>query len=410
MSTEVKAYKVINSLLDEASFVEIGTLSKASNVITGYGTVDSRLVYVISQCGTVNLLHAKKIVSTYKMALRMGAPVVIFLNSLGMSLEEGSEILEAYGEIFEISTQASGVIPQIAVIDGDCLGTAVYIASVCDFIFMNNKAHIMLSSPNTLKGVEGRLATPDSFGSAESLMKENGLISFSYCNVSTGISELREFLSFLPSNYLDVAPDSPADDLNRLIGNIHKDSPARDILATIVDQNIFFELRKEFAKDVITGFGKMGGQSVGFLFSEGALSTQGIKKMISLIEFCDAYHIPIVLFDRTQGYERIVKQQMDMIGYGSKLVKAFATATVPKICITTGEVLASISLLLNSKAIGADVHYIWNDADILLIKKMSVKNHLLERGIIDDILEIPETRKMIIASLQMLSSKHKKRI
>ena len=330
-TSQTSAGKRIDLLLDDNSFVEIGKLVTARNtdfnmtamdtpsdgVITGYGTIDGSLVYVYSQdstvmSGSMGEMHAKKIVNIYDMALKMGAPVIGFIDCAGLRLQEATDALNAFGEIYAKQAEASGVIPQITAIMGTCGGGMAVMSSLSDFTFMESKnAKLFVNSPNTLEGNK-----TDNTASANFQAEETAVVDFTGDEASV-IAEIRNLVSVLPSNNEDEALCECADDLNRVCAGIEGGmaDPAY-VLSMISDSNLFVEVKKAYAKEMVTGFIKLNGATVGVvanraeLFENGksvakydnVLTAEGCEKAAEMINFCDAFEIPVLSLTNVKGF------------------------------------------------------------------------------------------------------------
>lgn len=461
MSTTAKtsASKRIEDLLDDNSFVEIGNLVTARNtdfnmtamdtpadgVITGYGTVNGSLVYVYSQDATVmngsmGEMHAKKIVNIYNMALKMGAPVVGFVDCAGLRLQEATDALNAFGMIYAKQVEASGVIPQITAIMGTCGGGMAVMSSLSDFTFMESKnGKLFVNSPNTLDGNKSE----DTAG-ADFQSNETALVDFTGDEASI-ITEIRNLVSVLPSNNEDESLCECTDDLNRLCTDVNNGAadPAY-VFETVSDDGLFIEVKKNYAKEMVTGFIKLNGATIGVvanrteLFDNGesvekfdeVLTAEGCEKAAEMINFCDAFEIPVLSLTNVKGFLTTKESEKKMAKAAAKLTYAFANADVPKVNLITGEAYGSAYTVMNSKAIGADVTYAWPDTTIgmmdaslaakiiyekqpeLIAEKTAEYGRLqasaesaAKRGYVDSIIDPADTRKYLISAFEMLYSK-----
>ena len=461
MSTTAKtsACKRIEDLLDDNSFVEIGNLVTARNtdfnmtamdtpadgVITGYGTVNGSLVYVYSQDATVmngsmGEMHAKKIVNIYNMALKMGAPVVGFVDCAGLRLQEATDALNAFGMIYAKQVEASGVIPQITAIMGTCGGGMAVMSSLSDFTFMESKnGKLFVNSPNTLDGNKSE----DTAG-ADFQSNETALVDFTGDEASI-ITEIRNLVSVLPSNNEDESLCECTDDLNRLCTDVNNGAadPAY-VFETVSDDGLFIEVKKNYAKEMVTGFIKLNGATIGVvanrteLFDNGesvekfdeVLTAEGCEKAAEMINFCDAFEIPVLSLTNVKGFLTTKESEKKMAKAAAKLTYAFANADVPKVNLITGEAYGSAYTVMNSKAIGADVTYAWPDTTIgmmdaslaakiiyekqpeLIAEKTAEYGRLqasaesaAKRGYVDSIIDPADTRKDLISAFEMLYSK-----
>ena len=458
-TSQTSAGKRIDLLLDDNSFVEIGKLVTARNtdfnmtamdtpsdgVITGYGTIDGSLVYVYSQDSTVmggsmGEMHAKKIVNIYDMALKMGAPVIGFIDCAGLRLQEATDALNAFGEIYAVQAQASGVIPQITAIMGTCGGGMAVMSSLSDFTFMESKnAKLFVNSPNTLEGNKTENTAMADFQSAET-----AVVDFTGDEASI-ITEIRNLVSVLPANNDDEALCECADDLNRVCAGIEGGmaDPAY-VLSLISDSNVFVEVKKAYAKEMVTGFIKLNGATIGVvanraeLFDNGksvakfdnVLTAEGCEKAAEMINFCDAFEIPVLSLTNVKGFLTTKESEKAIAKAAAKLTYTFASADVPKVNLITGEAYGSAYVVMNSKSIGADVTYAWPNttvgmmdaklaAKIMYEKQPELINEKADeystlqnsavsaakRGYVDAIIEPADTRKYLISAFEMLYSK-----
>lgn len=458
-TAQTSAMKRIEALFDDNSFVEVGGLVTARNtdfnmtsvdtpadgVVTGYGTINGSLVYVYSQDatvlnGSIGEMHAKKIVNIYEMALKMGAPVVGLADCAGLRLQEATDALNAFGEIYLKQVEASGVIPQITAILGACGGGFAVASALTDFTFMEEKsAKLFVNSPNALDGNKNNNTAGAVFQSEMA-----GLVDYTGDEASV-IEKIRELLSVLPSNSEDEVISECTDDLNRVCEGLAdgKSDPAY-VLSTVSDNNFFFEAKKNYAKEMVTGFIKLNGTTVGAvanrtaLFEDGksveefdnVLTPEGCEKAADFIKFCDAFSIPVLSLTDVKGYLATVDAEKSMAKAAAKLTCAFAGATVPKVNIITGEAYGSAYVTMNAKSIGADVTYAWPDTAVgmmdaalaakiiyadkpeLIAEKTDEYRTLQDsvmsaakRGYIDTVIAPEDTRKYIISAFEMLYSK-----
>lgn len=454
----------ISSLLDEASFVEVGAYVTARNtdfnmqendtpkdgVITGYGVINGKLVYVYSQDATVlggaiGEMHAKKIAKIYDMAMKVGAPVVGLIDCAGLRLQEATDALNAFGEVYLKQTLASGVIPQITAIFGTCGGGAALIPTLTDFTFMTAEGgKLFVNSPNALDGnYQAKLDT----ASAAYLSENSSLVDGVFEDDATTLANIRSLVDMLPDNNMEDAESDCTDDLNRIIPNLDgfaKD--ARAVLQNIADNNVFVEVKKDYAKDMVLGLIKLNGATVGCVANQAAdggelLSTSGAYIAADFVKFCDAFNIPVLTLVNAKGFVATVSNERTIADAAAKLTYAFADATVPKVTVVMGDAFGTAYTIMNSKAIGADMVYAWPCAKIgtmdpeMAVKIMyekeiaeaadkvafiaEKKNAYTElqssalaaakRGYIDDIIEPDATRKRVIAAFDMLSTKNEER-
>lgn len=456
MSTTAQtlAGKRIESLLDENSFVEIGGMVTARStdfnmqqketpsdgVITGYGVIDGNLVYVYSQDasvlnGTLGEMHAKKITKLYDMACKMGAPVIGLIDCAGVRLEEATDALNGFGEIYLKQTLASGVVPQIAAVFGTCGGGLAVVPGLADFTFMEEKkAKLFVNSPNAIEGNE---ISKCNSASAAFQAEEAGTVDV--VGDEAGIlSQIRELITMLPANNEDDASyEECMDDLNRIcedLGNVEYSAPY--ILSSISDGNVFFETKKDYAKDMVTGLIKLNGMTVGAVANNDTeLTARGAQKAADFISFCDAFNIPVLSVTNVKGYKANMCTERNIARAMAKLTYAFANATVPKVNVIAGAAYGSAYVSMNSKGIGADMVYAWTgseigmmdaklaakimyaDADAAVQKEKAAQYAALQsspeaaakRGYVDSIIEPKDTRKYVIGAFEMLFTKREDR-
>uniref|UniRef100_UPI004056090E acyl-CoA carboxylase subunit beta n=1 Tax=Acetatifactor sp. TaxID=1872090 RepID=UPI004056090E len=467
MSTTSKASERIAALLDDNSFVEIGGLVTAratdfnmkptetpsDGVITGYGVIDGNLVYVYSQDasvmnGTVGEMHAKKIANLYDLAMKTGAPVIGLLDSAGLRLQEATDALAAFGNIYLKQTFASGVIPQITAIFGTCGGGLGLFPTMTDFTFMEEKnAKLFVNAPNALAGNE--ISRCDS-SSAAFQAQESGIVDV-VADEATVLTKIRELVGFLPANNEEDAIDECTDDLNRvnpeIAGCVGDTSIAASILA---DDNNFFEVKAGYAKNMVTGFIKLDGQTVGVVANrseicdeegkvvekfDAVLTKKGCEKATDFVNFCDAFNIPVLTLTNVTGYEATLCSEKGIAKAAAKLTYAFADATVPKVNVIIGKAYGTAYVAMNSKAIGADITMAWPDAQIgTMDSKLAAKimydgqgadvinekaaeyealqtsaMSAAKRGYVDHIVDAADTRKYVIGAFEMLYTKNEDR-
>ncbi len=467
-TTSSLASKRIESLLDENSFVEIGALVMARStdfnlkqtetpsdgVVTGYGVINDNLVYVYSQDvsvlnGSVGEMHAKKITNLYNLAMKTGAPVIGLIDSAGLRLQEATDALNAFGEIYLKQTLASGVIPQITAIFGSCGGGLALIPTLTDFTFMEkSKAKLFVNSPNALDG--NNISKCDS-STADFQSKESGIVDV-VADEDTIFAKIRQLVSMLPGNNEDDASyEDCTDDLNRVCDDLENCVGDTTIaLSTIADNRVFFELKEDYAKDMVTGFIKLNGMTVGCVANrtevysaegevtdkyDAVLSANGCEKAADFINFCDAFDIPVLSLTNIKGYEATMCGEKRIAKAVAKLTYAFANATVPKVNVVIGKAYGSAYVAMNSKAIGADVTIAWPSAEIgsmdanlaakimyegqgaEVIKEKAAEYAALQtsaagaakRGYVDQIIEAADTRKYVIGAFEMLFTKREDR-
>ena len=464
----------IYQILDDNSFVEIGALVKARStdfnlqqtdtpadgVITGYGVIDGNLVYIYSQDaavlnGSIGEMHAKKITKLYDLALKVGAPVIGLIDCAGLRLQESTDALNSFGEIYMKQSLASGVIPQITAIYGNCGGGLAIFPTLTDFTFMEEKnAKLFVNSPNALDhNDDSRLDT----ATAKFQSEETGLVDFAgdEASIADGI---RHLITMLPSNNEDDASyEECTDDLNRVCADIVRATGDTSIaLSDISDDNIFFEMKADYAKSMVTGFIRLNGMTVGAVAnrseiysSDGQLAEQfspvitakGAEKAAAFISVCDSFAIPVLTLTNARGFEATVESEKNISRAAGRLIYAFANATVPKVNVITGDAFGSAYVAMNSKSIGADMVFAWTKATVgmmdstmaakimyaeeitgsedagRLIAEKAAEYETLQsgiasaagRGYVDTIIEPEDTRKYVIAAFEMLFTKREDR-
>lgn len=468
MSNTSQASQRITALLDGNSFVEIGakvtaratdfnlkqTETPSDGVITGYGLIDGNLVYVYSQDasvlgGSIGEMHAKKIVNLYNLAMKTGAPVIGLIDSAGFRLQEATDALNAFGEIYLKQSLASGVIPQITAIFGNCGGGLALIPTLTDFTFMEaDKAKLFVNSPNALVGnYTGKCDT-----SAAAFQSEEAGIVDMVGDEAQILSGIRELVCMLPANNEDNdAYEECTDDLNRVNEELSACVGDTSVaLSLIADDQRFFEVKSSWAKDMVTGFLRLNGMTVGavanrseVLDEEGkaaekfdaALSVRGCEKAADFVNFCDAFGIPVLSLTNVTGFAATKCSEKRIAKAAAKLTYAFANATVPKVNVVIGKAYGSAYNVMNSKAVGADITYAWPDAKIgTMDAKLAAKiicdgkdstaidacakeyeagqtsaESAARRGYVDQIIEASETRKYVIGAFEMLFTKREDR-
>ena len=469
MSTTSKASQRIAALLDDNSFVEIGGLVTAratdfnlkpnetpsDGCITGYGVINGNLVYVYSQDasvlnGTIGEMHAKKITNLYDLAMKTGAPVIGLIESAGLRLQEATDALAAFGEIYLKQTMASGVIPQITAVFGTCGGGLGLFPTMTDFTFMEEKnAKLFVNAPNAL---DGNVITKCDSSSAKFQAEESGIVDV-VADGATILEKVRELVSFLPANNEDDASflEDCTDDLNRvnpeIAGCVGDTSVALSILA---DDNNFFEVKSGYAKNMVTGFLRLDGVTVGAVANrseicdeegkvaeklDAVLTAEGCEKAAEFVNFCDAFGIPVLTLTNVKGYEATLASEKAIAKAAAKLTYAFANATVPKVNVVIGKALGTAYVVMNSKAIGADITMAWPDAQIgAMDGKLAAKimydgqgadvinekaaeyealtlnvTSAAKRGYVDQIVNAADTRKYVIGAFEMLFTKSEDR-
>lgn len=467
-ATENSASRRIATLLDEGSFVEIGgavtarsttfnlqeKAAPSDGVITGYGVIDGNLVYVYSQDadvlgGALGEMHAKKIARIYDMAMKMGAPVIGLIDCAGLRLQEATDALEAFGSLYHKQALASGVIPQVTAIFGMCGGGLAVVPGLTDFTFMEAKdGKLFVNSPNALEGNE---ISKCNTASAEYQSKTAGLVDGIGAEAEI-LGQIRDLVCMLPANNEnDMSYEECTDDLNRICADIANASEDTAIaLAQIADNQILVETKKDYAKEMVTGFIRLNGMTVGVVANrskvynaeaeveaefDSVLTVDGCKKATDFVNFCDAFSIPVLTLTNVTGFAATVESEKNMASAVAKLTYAFANATVPKVNVIVGKAFGSAYVSMNSKSIGADLVYAWPTAEIGMMdaklaaqimyadadaetlnekaaeykELQSSPNSAAARGYVDAIIEPADTRKYVIGAFEMLFTKREDR-
>ena len=471
---KLTARERIELLFDESTFEEVDAFSVAApaggdfgrivnapgdGVITGYGKVSGRLAFAFAQDftvmgGSLGSVHAAKIAKIQDMAFKMGAPIIGLIDSGGARIQEGVSSLAGYAAIFNRNVKSSGVIPQVSVILGPAAGGAVYSPSLTDFVFMTNKtSHMFVTGPNVVKEVLNEDVSFDDLGGAMVHMKKSGVAHFVYEDEENTLRGVKKLLSYLPSNNLENPPyvecfetESRMDERLREIvpDDPNKPYDIKDIIYLIIDKNSFFEISEYFAQNLVIGFGRLCGKTVGILANQpkvlaGTLDINSSVKGARFIRFCDAFNIPIITLEDVPGFLPGVDQEHSgIIRHGAKLLYAYAEATVPRITVILRKSYGGAYCVMNSKNLGGDFNFAWPTAEIavmgpegavsILYRKelleseepAKLKKELTtryreeianpyvadEKGYIDEVIDPSETRKKLIAAFSALESKH----
>jgi acetyl-CoA carboxylase carboxyltransferase component len=473
---KLTARERLEKLFDQDTFVEIDAFVETraidfdmqkkkvpgDGVVTGYGTIEGRPVFVSSQDftvigGSLGEAHARKITKVMDMAMKVGAPFISINDSGGARIEEGIDALSGYGDIFFRNTLASGVIPQISVIMGPCAGGAVYSPAITDFVFMVDKtSYMFITGPQVIKSVTGEDVTFETLGGAEVHNAKSGVAHFMSANEEECLREIRRLISFLPDNNLTDPEIRPVnDDLNRIEeglldlipDNSNKPYDIKEIITRVVDNGDFMEIQKHFAQNIIVGFGRMNGKTVGIVANQpqvmaGVLDVNSADKAARFIRFCDSFNIPLVTFTDTAGYLPGTGQEHSgVIRHGAKLLYAFSEATVPKINVIVRKAYGGAYIAMNSKHLGADIVFAWPSAEIAVMGPDGAANIIFRkeiaaaddaiaareqkieeyrskfsnpyiaaaRGYVDDVIDPATTRGRIINALEMLAGKRENR-
>ena len=459
-------------LLDEGSFDEIDTfvLHRSTNfgidktkflgdgVVTGSGTIDGRLVYVFAQDftvfgGALSEMLASKICKVMELAMKMGAPVIGLNDSGGARIQEGINALSGYGDIFQNNILASGVIPQISAIFGPCAGGAVYSPALTDFNIMSKgTSYMFLTGPKVVKTVTGEDVTQEQLGGASVHASKSGVAHFAVDNEEEGIRLIRHLLSFIPQNNMEDAPCvEPTDVVDRVddvLNTIIPDQPNKgynmyDVIGTIVDNGEFLEVHRDWAKNIIIGFARFNGQSVGIVANQpmvmaGALDSNASRKAARFVRFCDAFNIPLVTLVDVPGFLPGTGQEYNgVIVHGAKLLYAYGEATVPKITVTLRKAYGGAYIVMSSKHLRSDINLAWPSAEIAVMgptgavevifakevaaaedpaqaaaekeeeyrKAFANPYNAASYGYMDDVIEPRNTRFRIIRALEQLRTK-----
>ncbi|MBZ2176058.1 methylmalonyl-CoA carboxyltransferase [Schnuerera sp. xch1] len=469
---KLTARERINLLLDEGSFMEIdafikhrctnfgmeNTKAEGDGVVTGYGTVDGRLVFVYAQDftvlgGSLGEMHANKICKVQEMALKMGAPIVGINDSGGARIQEGVDALSGYGKIFYRNTKASGVIPQITAIMGPCAGGAVYSPALTDFIFMvDGTSRMFITGPQVIKTVTGEDVSQEELGGAKTHNNISGVAHFRDNTEEECIERIKVLLSYLPSNNLETAPVYESkDDINRVEEKLNEIVPAnpnkpydmKDIINLLADDGEFFEIQQYYAQNIITGYIRLNGKTVGVVANQpkvlaGCLDINASDKAGRFIRTCDAFNIPLLNLVDVPGFLPGTNQEYGgIIRHGAKMLYAYSEATVPKVTLIIRKAYGGAYIAMCNKELGADQVYAWPNAEIAVMGPDGAANIIFKndikdsddpietrkekieeyrntvanpyiaagRGYVDDVIVPSITRPRIISAFDMLESK-----
>ncbi|GLR78196.1 acyl-CoA carboxylase subunit beta (plasmid) [Azospirillum oryzae] len=465
---KLTARERIDLFLDEGSFEEFDMFVEhrcidfgmenqkvpGDGVVTGHGTVNGRLVFVFSQDftvfgGALSEAHAEKICKIMDQALKVGAPVIGLNDSGGARIQEGVASLGGYAEVFQRNVDASGVIPQISLIMGPCAGGAVYSPAMTDFIFMvKDSSYMFVTGPDVVKTVTHEVVTAEELGGAVTHSTKSGVADLAFENDVEALLQLRRFVDFLPSSNREKAPVRPcADPLDRedfsldtlVPENPNKPYDMKELILKIVDEGDFFELQPEYAKNILIGFARMNGSTVGIVANQpmvlaGCLDIDSSKKAARFVRFCDAFEIPILTLVDVPGFMPGTSQEYGgIIKHGAKLLYAYAEATVPKVTVITRKAYGGAYDVMSSKHLRGDVNYAWPSAEIAVMgakgaveiifrsdigdaEKIEARTEeykqkfanpfvAASRGYIDDVIMPHGTRRRITKALSMLKNK-----
>jgi propionyl-CoA carboxylase beta chain len=468
---KLTARERLDILLDEGSFQEIGAFVThrssdfgmdkqkllGDGVVTGYGTINGKLVYVFSQDftvfgGSLSETHAEKICKIMDMALKNGAPLIGLNDSGGARIQEGVVSLGGYADIFYRNVQASGVIPQISAIMGPCAGGAVYSPALTDFITMvENTSYMFVTGPNVVKTVTNEDVSSEDLGGASVHGTKSGVAHFTEPNEVVCLKNIRQLLSYMPSNCEENAPSlhyQKGNELREALSSIIPENPnqpydIKDVIQQVADEGSFFEVHKNFAENIVVGFARLAGRSIGIVANQpanlaGVLDVNSSQKGGRFVRFCDAFNIPLLVFEDVPGFLPGTDQEWNaIITNGAKLLYAFSEATVPRITVITRKAYGGAYDVMNSKHIGADLNFAWPTAEIAVMgakgaaeiifkreidsaenKELAWKEkekeysdlfanpyRAAERGFIDEVILPEETRDRLIKAFKMLENK-----
>ena len=469
---KLTARERIELLVDENSFEEFDTfvthrstdfgLDKqrflGDGVVTGCGKINGRPVFIFSQdftvfCGSLSEAHAEKIVKIMEMAMKVGAPVIGLNDSGGARIQEGVVSLGGYADIFLLNTLASGVVPQISVILGPCAGGAVYSPAITDFVFMTKGiSYMFVTGPNVVKTVTHEQVSSEELGGANVHAGKSGVAHFACENEAEAIAKVRRLVEYIPQNNVDDPPfvptNDPSDREEPKLNHIVPDNPnhpydIKEVIELVVDLGTFFEVHEDFAQNIVVGFARLGGRSIGIVANQpavlaGVLDINSSIKGARFIRFCDAFNIPILTFEDVPGFLPGVEQEHGgIIRNGAKLLYAYCEATVPKVTVITRKAYGGAYDVMNSKHVRGDMNYAWPTAEIAvmgpkgaveIIFKKDIESSAdpeaelqkktdeyrekfanpfiaAARGYVDDVIEPKTTRPRLIRAFEMLESK-----
>lgn len=468
---KLSARERIHFLLDEGSFEEIGALvvHRSSDfgmaeqqflgdgVVTGYGTVNGRLIYVFAQDftvfgGSLSETHAEKICKVMDLALKNGAPLIGLNDSGGARIQEGVNSLGGYADIFYRNVQASGVIPQISAIMGPCAGGAVYSPAMTDFILMvEGSSYMFVTGPNVVKTVTNEEVSSEELGGASTHAAKSGVTHLVAANDVDCIDKIKRLLSYMPQNCADKAPNLPytpndeyRDALSALIpSNANQPYDMREVIAGIADDDSFFEIHENYAENMVVGFARLAGRSIGIVANQpmnlaGVLDVNSSKKAARFVRFCDCFNIPLLVLVDVPGFLPGTDQEWNgIITNGAKLLYAFSEATVPRVTLITRKAYGGAYDVMNSKHIGADMNFAWPCAEIAVmgakgaseiifkkeidaaadpVAKLAEKEReyaetfanpyrAAARGFVDEVIDPRESRRKLIKAFAMLEHK-----
>jgi propionyl-CoA carboxylase beta chain len=468
---KLTARERLHFLLDEGTFEEIGMLVRhrshdfgmesqrplGDGVVTGYGKIDGRLVYVFSQDftvfgGSLSETHAEKICKVMDLAMKNGAPVIGLNDSGGARIQEGVNSLGGYADIFYRNTLASGVVPQLSAVMGPCAGGAVYSPAITDFILMvEDTSYMFVTGPNVVKTVTHEEVSAEDLGGASAHGVKSGVAQFTAANEMDAIRMLRQMLSYMPQNCDQEAPRLAyelGDETRPALNDIVPDNPnqpydIRDVIRGLIDEDSFLEVHKDFAENIVVGFARLGGCSIGVVANQpaylaGVLDINSSRKGARFVRFCDAFNIPLLVLEDVPGFLPGTDQEWNgIISNGAKLLYAFCEATVPRVTVITRKAYGGAYDVMNSKHIGADMNYAWPTAEIAVMgpkgaaeiifrkeiaaaedpeaklqekvddytEKFADPYRAANRGFVDEVILPQNTRTKLIRAFEMLDNK-----
>jgi propionyl-CoA carboxylase beta chain len=469
---KLTARERITLLVDEGSFHEIGQFVEhrsisfgldkqkfpGDGVVTGYGTIHGRLVYVFAQDftvlgGSLAEAHAQKICRIMDAAMKNGAPVIGLNDSGGARIQEGVVSLAGYADIFYRNTRASGVIPQISVIMGPCAGGAVYSPALTDFVFMvEETSYMFVTGPNVVKTVTHEEVTSEDLGGAKAHAEKSGVNHFTAANDVECLKKVRDLMTYLPQNANELAPNpdqfvfssNKLESINSILpDNVNVPYDIRKVVDCVIDDNSFREVQEDFAKNIVVGFGRLEGKTIGIVANQpatlaGVLDIDASRKAARFVRFCDAFNIPLLVFEDVPGFLPGTDQEWrGIITHGAKLLYAFSEATVPRITVITRKAYGGAFDVMNSKNIGADLNFAWPTAEIAVMGAKGAAEIIFkheiskaddpqakwlekeaeygdmfanpyraaEHGFVDDVILPSETRAKVIAGFKTLENK-----
>ena len=468
---KLTARERVHYLMDEGSFEEIGMLVThrttdfgmqkeiyfGDGVVTGYGTIHGRLVYVYAQDftvfgGALSETHAEKICKVMDLAIKVGAPIIGLNDSGGARIQEGVRSLGGYADIFYRNVQASGVIPQISAIMGPCAGGAVYSPAMTDFTLMvENTSYMFVTGPNVVKTVTNETVTSEELGGAYTHASKSGVTHRIASNDVECLEDVRTLLSYLPQNNTEtpaLLPYKLQDEVRAVLSTIIPDNANKpynmhDVIKGIIDPDTFYEIHKAYAENIIVGFARLGGRSIGIvanqpMFLAGVLDVNSSKKAARFVRFCDCFNIPLLVLEDVPGFLPGTDQEWNgIIVHGAKLLYAFSEATVPRVTVITRKAYGGAYDVMNSKHIGCDMNFAWPTAEIAVMGAKGAAEIIFkkdihasenkdatwkekeaeyaelfanpysaaERGFIDEVILPHETRRKLIKAFAMLENK-----